>query len=51
MDETIKAELLSVGTIAIEESLLPPPRTSTAGPGMGLQNVFFSSGVFVSGWR
>ncbi|HPM62494.1 MAG TPA: radical SAM protein, partial [Methanoregulaceae archaeon] len=44
MDETIKAELLSVGTIAIEESLLPPPRTSTAGPGMGLQNVFFSSG-------
>ncbi len=44
MDETIKAELLSVGTIHIEESLLPPPRTSTAGPGMGLQNVFFSSG-------
>ncbi|HPH35754.1 MAG TPA: radical SAM protein [Methanoregulaceae archaeon] len=44
MDETIKAELLSVGTIDIEETLLPPPRTSTAGPGMGLQNVFFSSG-------
>ena len=44
MDETIKAALLSVGTIDIEESLLPPPRTSTAGPGMGLQNVFFSSG-------
>jgi biotin synthase-related radical SAM superfamily protein len=44
MDEKIKAELLSVGTIDPEESLLPPPRTSTAGPGMGLQSIFFTSG-------
>jgi biotin synthase-related radical SAM superfamily protein len=44
MDERIKAALLSAGTIDVEESLLPPPRTSTAGPGMGVQNIFFSSG-------
>jgi len=44
MDENIKAELLSIGTIDVEESLLPPRRTSTAGPGMGLQSIFFSSG-------
>lgn len=44
MDETIKAELLAIGTADVEASLLPPPRTSTAGPGMGLQSVFFSSG-------
>jgi biotin synthase-related radical SAM superfamily protein len=44
MDETIKAELLSIGTIDVEEPLLPPRRTSTAGPGMGLQSIFFASG-------
>jgi biotin synthase-related radical SAM superfamily protein len=44
MDEKIKAELLSIGTIDVEASLLPPPRTSTAGPGMGLQSIFFTSG-------
>lgn len=42
--ETIKAALLSVGTVDIEENSAASPRTSTAGPGMGLQNVFFSSG-------
>ena len=44
MNEKIKAELLSIGTVDVEESMLPPCRTSTAGPGMGLQSVFFSSG-------
>ena len=44
MDENIKAELLAIGTAEVEASLLPPRRTSTAGPGMGLQSVFFSSG-------
>jgi len=44
MNEKIKAELLSIGTVDVEESILPPYRTSTAGPGMGLQSVFFSSG-------
>jgi biotin synthase-related radical SAM superfamily protein len=44
MDERIKAELLSIGTVDVEASLLPPLRTSTAGPGMGLQSVFFTSG-------
>lgn len=44
MNEKIKAELLSVGRIDVGESLLPPPRTSTAGPGMGLQCIFFHSG-------
>jgi biotin synthase-related radical SAM superfamily protein len=44
MNEKIKAELLSVGTVDVDLPLLPPPRTSTAGPGMGLQSIFFSSG-------
>ncbi len=44
MDEKIKAELLSIGTVDVEESLLPPFRTSTAGPGMGLRSIFFASG-------
>lgn len=44
MSEKIKAELLSLGKIDVEPSLLPPPRISTAGPGMGIQNIFFSSG-------
>lgn len=44
MDERLKAELLSVGAVNVDESLLPPRRTSTAGPGMGLRNIFFSSG-------
>ena len=44
MNEKIKAELLSIGTVDVEESLLPPFRTSTAGPGMGIQSVFFTSG-------
>jgi biotin synthase-related radical SAM superfamily protein len=44
MDATIKAELLSIGTVDVEETLLPPPRTSTAGPGMGRQSIFFASG-------
>jgi biotin synthase-related radical SAM superfamily protein len=44
MDGRIKADLLSVGTVNVDASLLPPPRTSTAGPGMGLQSVFFTSG-------
>ena len=44
MDAKIKAELLSIGTVDVDERLLPPPRTSTAGPGMGLQSIFFTSG-------
>jgi biotin synthase-related radical SAM superfamily protein len=45
MDAKIKAELLSIGTVDVDPSLLPArPRTSTAGPGVGLQSVFFSSG-------
>ncbi|MDD1712166.1 MAG: radical SAM protein [Methanoregulaceae archaeon] len=44
MDGKIKADLLSIGTVDVEASLLPAPRTSTAGPGMGLQSIFFASG-------
>jgi biotin synthase-related radical SAM superfamily protein len=44
MDAKIKAELLSVGTVDVDETLLPPSRTSTAGPGMGRQSIFFKSG-------
>ena len=44
MDAKIKAELLSIGTVDVDDTLLPEPRTSTAGPGMGLQSIFFTSG-------
>lgn len=44
MNAEIKAELLAQGTVAIEHSLLPHPSRSTAGPGTGLQSVFFKSG-------
>jgi biotin synthase-related radical SAM superfamily protein len=45
MDAQIKAELLSIGTVDVDPSLLPAkPRVSTAGPGVGIQSVFFSSG-------
>ncbi|MBO4302178.1 radical SAM protein [Methanosarcinaceae archaeon] len=40
-----KAFLLSVGTVSIDPSLVPPQRKSTAGPGAGTAgSVFFRSG-------
>jgi biotin synthase-related radical SAM superfamily protein len=45
MNAEIKAELLALGKVDVEPSLLPQPsRTSTAGPGTGLRSIFFKSG-------
>jgi biotin synthase-related radical SAM superfamily protein len=44
MNGEIKAELLALGKIDVEPSLLPPPSRSTAGPGTGLRSIFFKSG-------
>jgi len=45
MNAKIKAELLALGKVDVEPSLLPQPsRTSTAGPGTGLRSIFFKSG-------
>jgi biotin synthase-related radical SAM superfamily protein len=44
MDGKIKAELLAIGRVDVEPALLPPPSTSTAGPGTGLRSIFFTSG-------
>jgi biotin synthase-related radical SAM superfamily protein len=44
MNAEIKAELLSLGKVDVEPSLLPRPSHSTAGPGTGLRSIFFKSG-------
>jgi len=41
----IKAELLALGKVDVEPSLLPRPSRSTAGPGVGLRSIFFKYGV------
>ncbi len=44
MNGEIKAELLALGTVDAEPSLLPRHSPSTAGPGTGLRSIFFKSG-------
>ena len=44
MNAEIKAELLALGKVDVEPSLLPRPSRSTAGPGTGLRSIFFKSG-------
>ncbi len=44
MNAEIKAELLALGKVDVEPSLLPRPSSSTAGPGTGLRSIFFKSG-------
>jgi biotin synthase-related radical SAM superfamily protein len=44
MNGRIKAELVAVGKVRIEESLLIRPSVSSAGPGTGLKSIFFKSG-------
>jgi biotin synthase-related radical SAM superfamily protein len=44
MNAEIKAELLSLGKVDVDPSLLPRPSRSTAGPGTGLRSIFFKSG-------
>ena len=45
LNAKIKAELLAIGKVDVEPSLLPMPSRSTAGPGVGLRSIFFKSGV------
>jgi len=44
MNAEIKAALLAVGSVDLDPSLLPGRSSSTAGPGTGLQSIFFRSG-------
>jgi biotin synthase-related radical SAM superfamily protein len=44
MNAEIKAELLALGKVDVDPSLLPRPSRSTAGPGTGLRSIFFKSG-------
>ena len=44
MDGRIKAELVAIGKVHIDESLLIRPSVSSAGPGTGLKSIFFKSG-------
>src|SRR5512136_2160883 len=44
MNAEIKAQLIAVGSVDIDESLLPRPSASKAGPGTGLKSIFFKSG-------
>jgi hypothetical protein len=38
-----KAELLAIGTLNVDASLLTGTSTSAAGPGTGQKSIFFSS--------
>ncbi|HUV02528.1 MAG TPA: radical SAM protein [Desulfobacteria bacterium] len=44
MSAELKAELVAVGSVAIDESLLAKISVSAAGPGTGLKSIFFKSG-------
>ena len=44
MNAEIKAELLALGKVDVDPSLLPSPSRSPAGPGTGLRSIFFKSG-------
>jgi len=44
MNAEIKAELVAVGSVDVDESLLSRISTSSAGPGTGLKSIFFTSG-------
>ena len=44
MNAEIKAELVAVGSVEVDESVLSRISTSSAGPGTGLKSIFFKSG-------
>ncbi|RZN38793.1 MAG: radical SAM protein [Methanophagales archaeon ANME-1-THS] len=44
MDAKIKADLLAIGNMDVDESLLARISSSSAGPGTGLKSIFFRSG-------
>jgi biotin synthase-related radical SAM superfamily protein len=44
LNAELKAELVAIGTVDIDESLLSKISSSSAGPGTGLKSIFFTSG-------
>jgi biotin synthase-related radical SAM superfamily protein len=44
LNAKIKAELVAVGSVDVDESVLSRISTSSAGPGTGLKSIFFTSG-------
>jgi len=44
MNAEIKAQLLAIGSVDVDDLLLSRPSASTAGPGTGLKSIFFKSG-------
>jgi len=44
MNAEIKAQLIAIGSVDVDESLLSRPSASSAGPGTGLKSIFFKSG-------
>jgi biotin synthase-related radical SAM superfamily protein len=44
LNADLKAELLAIGSVDVDESLLAGTSTSSAGPGAGLKSLFFKSG-------
>jgi biotin synthase-related radical SAM superfamily protein len=44
LNADLKAELLAIGSVDVDESLLAGTSTSSAGPGTGLKSLFFTSG-------
>ena len=44
LNAELKAELLAIGSVDVNESLLGETSTSSAGPGTGLKSLFFKSG-------
>ena len=43
LNAELKAELLAIGSVDVDESLLAGTSTSSAGPGTGLKSLFFKS--------
>ena len=44
LNADIKAELLAIGSVDVDESLLAGTSTSSAGPDTGQKSIFFTSG-------
>ncbi|MCK4734218.1 MAG: hypothetical protein KAT65_17320, partial [Methanophagales archaeon] len=43
LNADLKAELLAIGSVDVDESVLAETSTSSAGPGTGLKSLFFKS--------
>ena len=44
LNADLKVELLAIGSVDVDESVLAGTSTSSAGPGTGLKSLFFKSG-------